>query len=74
MKLRFMKADQIYEKVDISAGRSINLALSDRGLKSIAFYAEWKKKAREICIPMFGRLMHDTAGNTFSSNYSGREK
>lgn len=57
---------------DISAGRSINLALSDRGLKALRL-AGVEKKAREICIPMYGRLMHDTQGNTFESNYSGRE-
>ena len=57
---------------DISAGRSINLALSDRGLKALRLCG-MEEKARGICIPMFGRLMHDTDGNTFSSNYSGRE-
>ena len=59
-------------KTDISAGRSINLALSDRGLKALRLCG-MEEKARAICIPMYGRLMHDTAGNTFSSNYSGRE-
>ncbi len=69
---------EIYEsrpdlrKVDISAGRSINLALSDRGLKALRLCG-MEEKAREICIPMYGRLMHDSQGNTFSSNYSGRE-
>ncbi|WP_298765189.1 NAD(P)/FAD-dependent oxidoreductase [uncultured Polaribacter sp.] len=58
-------------KVDISAGRSINLALSDRGLKALRLCG-MEEKAREICIPMFGRLMHDRQGNTFTSNYSGR--
>lgn len=57
---------------DISAGRSINLALSDRGLKALRLCG-MEEKAREICIPMYGRLMHDTEGNTFASNYSGRE-
>lgn len=57
---------------DISAGRSINLALSDRGFKALRL-AGVEDKAREICIPMYGRLMHDTEGNTFASNYSGRE-
>ena len=59
-------------KVDISAGRSINLALSDRGLKALRLCG-MEEKAREICIPMYGRLMHDKEGNTFASNYSGRE-
>ena len=57
---------------DISAGRSINLALSDRGFKALRL-AGVEDKVREICIPMYGRLVHDTDGNTFASNYSGRE-
>ena len=59
-------------KVDISSGRSINLALSDRGFKALRLCGV-EDKAREICIPMYGRLIHDTKGNTFMSNYSGRE-
>jgi kynurenine 3-monooxygenase len=57
---------------DISAGRSINLALSDRGFKALRL-AGVEKKARAICIPMYGRLIHDTNSNTFPSNYSGRD-
>ena len=57
---------------DISAGRSINLALSDRGFKALRL-AGVEDKAREICIPMYGRLVHDIEGNTFASNYSGRD-
>ena len=59
-------------KSDISAGRSINLALSNRGLKALRM-AGIEEKARELCIPMKGRLMHDAASNTFESNYSGRQ-
>jgi kynurenine 3-monooxygenase len=57
---------------DISAGRSINLSLSDRGFKALRL-AGVEEKAREVCIPMYGRLVHDTEGNTFASNYSGRK-
>ncbi|PHR69025.1 MAG: kynurenine 3-monooxygenase [Lutibacter sp.] len=57
---------------DISAGRSINLALSDRGFKALRL-AGVEEKAREICIPMYGRLIHDAKENTFVSNYSGKE-
>ncbi len=56
---------------DISAGRSINLALSDRGFKALRL-AGVEEQAKAICIPMYGRLMHDREGNTFASNYSGR--
>ena len=57
---------------DISAGRSINLALSDRGLKAMRL-AGVEDKVKPLCIPMFGRLIHDIEGNTFPSNYSGRD-
>ena len=57
---------------DISAGRSINLALSDRGLKAMRL-AGVEDKVKPLCIPMYGRLVHDIQGNTFPSNYSGRD-
>ncbi len=57
---------------DISAGRSINLALSDRGFKALRL-AGVEEKARKICIQMYGRLIHDRESNTFPSNYSGRD-
>ncbi|WP_452226261.1 FAD-dependent oxidoreductase [Lacinutrix cladophorae] len=57
---------------DISAGRSINLALSDRGIKAMRL-AGVEDKVKPLCIPMYGRLVHDTEGNTFPSNYSGRD-
>ncbi len=56
---------------DISAGRSINLALSDRGLKALDMVGIMDK-VLPYCIPMYGRMMHDIKGNTFTSNYSGR--
>ena len=58
--------------VDISAGRSINLAFSNRGLKAIKLVG-LESKVKSLCIPMHGRMVHDSDGNTFISNYSGRE-
>ena len=58
-------------KTDISAGRSINLAFSDRGNKAMKMVGI-ADKVRELCIPMNGRMLHDREGNTFLSNYSGR--
>ena len=49
-------------KSQLEGGRSINLALSHRGLKALkAVGLEDEIKAR--CIPMPGRMIHDTAGN-----------
>ena len=64
----------IYEKRsdmrlnDISAGRSINLALSIRGiraLKEIGIYSEIKT----LIMPMNGRMIHDLSGETSLQPY-----
>ena len=59
-------------KVNISAGRSINLAFSDRGNKAVKLVG-LEKQVKSLCIPMNGRMIHDINGNIFQSNYSGRE-
>ncbi|MBA3986648.1 MAG: FAD-dependent monooxygenase [Flavobacteriales bacterium] len=59
-------------KVNIGAGRSINLAFSDRGMKGMKLVG-LGEKVKELCIPMLGRMIHDKEGNTFLSAYSGRE-
>ena len=59
-------------KTDISAGRSINLAFSNRGNKAIKLVG-LEDKVKTLCIPMNGRMIHDKEGNTFLSNYSGLE-
>lgn len=63
---------QDLRKVTLDAGRSINLALSARGLKALS-NAGLDDDVEALCIPMHGRLMHDTHGNTRLSRYSGRE-
>ena len=59
-------------KTEQDAGRSINLAFSDRGMKGIKLVG-LEKQVTELCIPMLGRMIHDPKGNTFLSPYSGRE-
>ena len=63
---------QDLRKVEISAGRSINLALSDRGIKAMKLVGI-EDKVKELCIPMNGRMLHDMEGNTILAPYSGRE-
>lgn len=60
-------------KHDIGAGRSINLAFSDRGMKGMKLVG-LEEKVKQLCIPMYGRMIHDLEGNTFLSRYSGREE
>ena len=59
-------------KTTLDAGRSINLALSNRGLRALRL-AGVEKAAQELLIPMTGRMIHEKSGNTFLSPYSGRK-
>jgi len=49
-------------KVRMSAGRSINLALSTRGIHALTKAGLWKSM-QEIVIPMRGRMIHSVAGD-----------
>ncbi|MBO3699403.1 NAD(P)/FAD-dependent oxidoreductase [Roseivirga sp. E12] len=49
-------------KAGAIGGRSINLALSHRGLKALDRVG-LKDKIQESCIPMPGRMIHDLQGN-----------
>ncbi len=52
----------------ISAGRSINLALSDRGIKALEEVGIMEE-IRKICIPMHGRFIHNSDGSTAFQPY-----
>ena len=56
-------------KADISAGRSINLALSERGLHALD-EAGLKQEILDLAIPMPGRMIHDTEGQLDFQPYS----
>jgi len=58
---------RIYERrgdirtADISAGKSINLAMSERGWTALREVG-LEDRIRKIAIPMYGRIMHDIDG------------
>ena len=58
-------------KASVTAGRSINLALSDRGIKALQ-EAGIMEKILPICIPMHGRFIHLQNGETTFQPY-GKE-
>jgi len=58
-------------KEKLSAGKSINLALSDRGIKALEEVG-LMEEIRKICIPMHGRFMHNADGTTAYQAY-GKE-
>jgi kynurenine 3-monooxygenase len=58
-------------KADISAGKSINLALSTRGWKALDTIGVGDE-IRKIAIPMSGRIMHDKVGKKTYQPY-GKE-
>lgn len=70
-KVRIFERRPDIRKAEISAGKSINLALSDRGLKALDGVGVGDL-IREIAIPMPGRMMHDLQGNLTYQPY-GKE-
>ena len=69
VKVYERSADMRKEK--ISAGRSINLALSDRGIKALEEVGIMDE-IRKVCIPMHGRFIHNPGGSTSLQAY-GKE-
>jgi kynurenine 3-monooxygenase len=69
---------EIYERrpdmrrVRMSAGRSINLALSTRGIHALQQAGLWERM-RGIIIPMKGRMMHSVAGELTFQPYGKDE-
>lgn len=69
---------EIYEargdmrKEMMSAGRSINLALSNRGIAALKEVGLDEYMLAEA-VPMFGRMIHDLQGNQKLLPYSGRK-
>jgi len=66
-----MRGDMRLGEVD--AGRSINLALSDRGLRALRLVG-LEERMIEECIPMHGRMIHSVEGELRLSKYSGRQE
>jgi kynurenine 3-monooxygenase len=67
----------VYEKLwdmrkeEMDAGRSINLALSARGLMALDRVG-LREEVQKDCIPMRARMIHPRGGESFKSPYSGR--
>ncbi|MEO8573723.1 MAG: NAD(P)/FAD-dependent oxidoreductase [Pyrinomonadaceae bacterium] len=57
---------------DVAAGRSINLALSDRGIAALREVGMDEYMLAEA-IPMYGRMIHALSGETKLLPYSGRK-
>ena len=60
-------------KAEISAGKSINLALSTRGWKALDSVGVGDE-IRKIAIPMYGRIVHDEQGETNFQPYGQKDQ
>jgi kynurenine 3-monooxygenase len=59
----FEKRFDLRQQVSEGFGRSINMALSDRGWKAIE-KTGLQQQVKSLTIPMYGRRIHDEHGNT----------
>lgn len=67
-KVKVIERRSDMRKATMSAGRSINLAMSTRGWKALDEMGIGDE-IREISIPMFGRTMHPLSGSTTYQPY-----
>ncbi|HRQ61938.1 MAG TPA: kynurenine 3-monooxygenase, partial [Alphaproteobacteria bacterium] len=59
-------------KVGTGGGRSINLVVTDRGLRALDKVG-LKEKVLDISIPMKGRMLHDVQGQTTFVPYGQKD-
>lgn len=59
-------------KADISAGRSINLVITSRGIKAVEKVG-LKDKVMALTLPIKGRMLHDVEGQTTYVPYGQKE-
>lgn len=59
-------------RVDIPAGRSINLAVTERGLKALGEVG-LRQSVLDMAVPMKGRMLHDGKGETSFVPYGQKE-
>ncbi len=68
----------VYEKradmrlQQLAAGRSINLALSSRGIQALQLIG-LEKEMLQLALPMYGRMVHTIGNKPFTASYSGRQ-
>jgi len=67
-KVKIFERRADMRKENISAGRSINLALSDRGIKALEEVGIMEE-IKKIAIPMHGRYIHNADGSTAYQPY-----
>jgi len=72
MKVDVFEARGDMRKEATAAGRSINLALSDRGIAALREVGMDEYMLAEA-VPMYGRMIHSPTGETKLLPYSGRE-
>ena len=55
------------------SGRSINLALSERGINALKQVGVYNSKFKKSLIPMYGRMVHDNEGNQSFQPYGTKK-
>ena len=72
MQVSVFEARGDMRKQEVAAGRSINLALSDRGIAALREVGMDEYMLAEA-VPMTGRMIHSVSGETKLLPYSGRQ-
>ena len=72
-KVKLFERTKDFRKTKVYSGRSINLALSERGINALKEVALFSKINSHL-IPMRGRMIHDLNGYTTLQRYGQSDK
>tara|TARA_Y100000768_G_scaffold145899_1_gene108837 strand:- start:3173 stop:4504 length:1332 start_codon:yes stop_codon:yes gene_type:complete len=73
IKSNMYERNQDFRKTNKYSGRSINLALSERGINALRQANIYDSKFKKSLIPMFGRMIHDIDGKQSFQSYGNKK-
>jgi len=74
LKINIFEREGDPRKLNQFSGRSINLALSKRGIQALKFAGVYDKKFESLLIPMHGRSIHSIHGDITFQPYGNKKK
>jgi len=72
-RIRLWEVRPDFRSTDLDEGRTINMALSTRGLNALGGI-DLEEPVRDLCIPMYGRMLHDHDGDLTFQSYGDDEQ
>ena len=74
LEIQMFERSDDSRKINNFSGRSINLALSQRGINALKYAGIYNKKFESLLIPMYGRTIHSINGDLTFQPYGNKNE